>query len=175
MRSEIEPKYTRDFLHSDQLLYLCNYRKRVLLNLAVNFMLILVFPFILISNRSMDQESTSLLVAAFDIGTTYSGYAFSFMDRPLQVITNQTWIAGGANVISLKAPTCILIDPNEKLHSFGFEAEDKYITLVEDEEQEGWRFFRNFKMSLYRNTVNSVFFIPFFYCEQNVSPLKKRW
>ena len=30
------------------------------------------------------SESSRLLVAAFDFGTTYSGYAFSFRNEPLK-------------------------------------------------------------------------------------------
>ncbi|XP_069130064.1 heat shock 70 kDa protein 12B-like [Argopecten irradians] len=95
-----------------------------------------------------------LLVAAIDFGTTYSGYAFSFLHEykrdPLKVSSND-WAVGSGGLMSLKTSTCLLFKPNEDFHSFGFEAEDKYSDLALDGEQEGWRYFRRFKMKLYEN------------------------
>ncbi|XP_052778666.1 heat shock 70 kDa protein 12B-like [Mya arenaria] len=91
-----------------------------------------------------------LLVTAFDFGTTYSGYAFSFQDDRLKVQTNQTWYSGGTGkMISLK--TSVLLNPEGELDSFGFEAEDNYASKTEDDEHEGWRLFRRFKMVLHNN------------------------
>ncbi|XP_060066317.1 heat shock 70 kDa protein 12A-like [Ylistrum balloti] len=95
-----------------------------------------------------------LVVAAIDFGTTYSGYAYSFRDdirkTPLKIYTNQQWTDPETNLTTFKTPTSILFDNNRKFKSFGFAAESDYKDLIEDEEQEGWRFFRRFKMSLYR-------------------------
>ncbi|OWF40770.1 heat shock 70 kDa protein 12B-like [Mizuhopecten yessoensis] len=95
-----------------------------------------------------------LLVAAIDFGTTYSGYAFSFLHDyqrdPLKISANN-WTAGSGGLISLKTSTCVLFKPNGDFHSFGFEAEDKYSDLSLDREQEGWYYFRRFKMKLYEN------------------------
>ncbi|XP_052819966.1 heat shock 70 kDa protein 12A-like [Mya arenaria] len=95
-----------------------------------------------------------LLVAAFDFGTTYSGYAFSFRDDPNKIQTNQSWYAGGgaSRLVSLKTPTSVLLTPEGEFDKFGFEAEDKYATLAEDNEHHGWRLFRRFKMVLHNNT-----------------------
>lgn len=95
----------------------------------------------------------SLIVAAFDFGTTFSGYAFSFNGDPLKIVTNQSWVAGSEQLISLKTPTCLLVDPEGNFHSFGFEAENKYAFLADDGEHIGWRFFRRFKMLLHNNKV----------------------
>ncbi|KAL4239421.1 Heat shock 70 kDa protein 12A [Mactra antiquata] len=97
----------------------------------------------------MKSHCTRLLVAAMDFGTTYSGYAFSFRDKPLDIQTNPNWHAGSEKLISLKNPTCVLLKPNKEFHSFGFEAENKYGDLAEDDEHHGWYFFRRFKMALY--------------------------
>ena len=94
-----------------------------------------------------------LVVVAFDFGTTFSGYAFSFRDDPLKVQTNGNWIAGSEKLISLKTPTCVLVDPNNDFHSFGFEAENKYTALAEEDELSGWKFFKQFKMILHSNKV----------------------
>ncbi|XP_045185047.2 heat shock 70 kDa protein 12A-like [Mercenaria mercenaria] len=95
--------------------------------------------------------SSHLLVAAFDFGTIYSGYAFSFRDNPLKVQTNQGWNAGSEKLISLKTPTCVLLNNKGEFHSFGFEAENKYASLAEDDEHHGWMLFRRFKMLLHNN------------------------
>lgn len=102
-------------------------------------------------------SSSYLLVAAFDFGTTYSGYAFSFKDRPLNIITNQTWVAGSEKLVSLKTPTCLLLDDKENFHSFGYVAENKYADLAADDKHHNWRFFSRFKMTLYDNKVNRCF------------------
>ncbi|XP_053396353.1 heat shock 70 kDa protein 12B-like [Mercenaria mercenaria] len=94
--------------------------------------------------------SFALLVAAIDFGTTFSGWGFSFRhefeSEPTKVFT-KPWPGGR---LSLKGPTCILIEPDGlTLHSFGYEAENKYADLVANEEPEKWFFFQRFKMQLY--------------------------
>ncbi|VDH95526.1 Hypothetical predicted protein [Mytilus galloprovincialis] len=94
---------------------------------------------------AVPQDST--LVVAIDIGTTYSGYAFSFghqyKSKPLN-ITSHSWPDGP----SYKTPTCVLLTSEKKFHSFGREAENKYISLAENEEHEDWYFVTRFKMLL---------------------------
>ncbi|XP_052780460.1 heat shock 70 kDa protein 12A-like [Mya arenaria] len=98
------------------------------------------------------KTQSHLLVAAFDFGTTYSGYAFSFRNDPLRVQTNGTWYSGGAGkLISLKTPTSVLLSPEGEFNSFGFQAEDRYAIKAEDDKHHGWRLFRRFKMVLHNN------------------------
>ncbi|XP_021364052.1 heat shock 70 kDa protein 12A-like [Mizuhopecten yessoensis] len=111
----------------------------------------------------MEQESPRkdrLLVAAIDFGSTYSGYAFSFLSEyeedPEKIHTNLNWIAGGS-LASVKTATSVLLDPDKKLLRFGYEAEDRYNQIVEESEDddigertyERYYYFRQFKMSLY--------------------------
>ncbi|KAH3774354.1 heat shock 70 kDa protein 12B-like [Dreissena polymorpha] len=91
--------------------------------------------------------SSHLIVAAFDFGTTYSGYAFSFKEDPSKVQTNSNWYAG--NLVSLKTSTTVLLTPDGAFHSFGFDAEDQYSNLSIDKNHQGWRLFRRFKMVLH--------------------------
>ncbi|XP_060064371.1 heat shock 70 kDa protein 12B-like [Ylistrum balloti] len=102
----------------------------------------------------MASSGQHLLVAAIDFGTTYSGYAFSFIHDferdPLKISAN-SWAAGSGGLMSLKTSTCVLFKPNGDFHSFGFEAEDKYSDLALDQKQNGWYYFRRFKMKLYEN------------------------
>ncbi|XP_076084466.1 heat shock 70 kDa protein 12A-like [Mytilus galloprovincialis] len=103
----------------------------------------------------MAQRQDHLLVAAIDFGTTYSGYAFSTKDAfktdPLKIYANQAWNAGGRQLLSLKTPTCILLNPDKQFDSFGYEAENKYADLVMEEEHEDYYYFHRFKMSLHNN------------------------
>ncbi|XP_069110383.1 heat shock 70 kDa protein 12B-like, partial [Argopecten irradians] len=98
------------------------------------------------------KDTPYTLVAAIDLVTTYSGYAFSskcdYTKSPLNVHT-VTWKAGSGDLTSMKTSTCIPFNPDETFDSFGFEAEDKYARLIDENSHHDWYFFRRFKMSLY--------------------------
>ncbi|KAL4220593.1 hypothetical protein ACF0H5_020990 [Mactra antiquata] len=99
---------------------------------------------------------TKLLVASIDFGTTYSGFAISFMhdyndenpkvDVPL-------WKHGETSG-TLKTTTCVLLDQKYKFHSFGYDAEEKYAELAGDNKHKNWHLFRRFKMHLFQDKVN---------------------
>lgn len=101
------------------------------------------------------QEADNyLLVAAIDFGTTYSGYAYStrqnFAGNRLQIVANQVWNAGAKQLLSLKTPTCILLNKkDQELVSFGYEAENAYAEIVENSEEDDYYYFQQFKMVLY--------------------------
>ncbi|KAL3831483.1 hypothetical protein ACJMK2_023224 [Sinanodonta woodiana] len=104
--------------------------------------------------KTASSTPTKLVVAAIDFGTTYSGYASSFLsdfkNDPLKIYTNTAWNSGGGEgLVTDKTPTTILFDPNGDFHSFGYEAEDKYTELAEDDEHEDWYYFSRFKMKLH--------------------------
>lgn len=100
-----------------------------------------------------------LLVAAIDFGTTFSGYAFStrhdFSSDPQKMSLVQ-WAGGVAGLVSPKTSTCVLFHPDGRFHSFGYEAEDKYLDLGMDNEQDDWYLFRRFKMKLYEASVSTI-------------------
>lgn len=102
-----------------------------------------------------DLIKNPLLVVAIDFGTTYSGYAFQFKhdysrENPTHKISApQTWNDGKNQVASMKTPTCLLIDKDGKIDSFGYEAERKFCEFYEDEEHKEWYFFKRFKMKLH--------------------------
>ena len=102
------------------------------------------------------SKMSSLLVAAIDFGTTFSGYAFSFLHDykrdPLKISTN-SWTAGVGQLMTLKTSTCVLFDAAGKFHSFGFGAEEKYSNLALDDNHHDWYYFRRFKMMLYDKKV----------------------
>ncbi|OWF39272.1 heat shock 70 kDa protein 12A-like [Mizuhopecten yessoensis] len=98
--------------------------------------------------------STHLFVAAIDFGTTYSGYAFSakddFRKEPLKINAN-VWNAGARSLMSHKAPTALLLNPDKTFNSFGYEAENNFSQLAEEGEHKDYYFFHRFKMFLYNN------------------------
>ncbi|OWF52450.1 heat shock 70 kDa protein 12A-like [Mizuhopecten yessoensis] len=102
------------------------------------------------------KDTPYILVAAIDFGTTFSGYAFStqyeYKRSPLKV-SNMNWTAASGNLLSLKTSTCILFKPDGSFHSFGFDAEDKYADLLDQQKHQSWYFFRRFKMSLYEQDI----------------------
>ena len=110
---------------------------------------------------------SSLLVAAIDFGSTFSGYAFSFLHDykrdPLKISTN-SWSAGVGQLMTAKTSTCVLFDSAQKFHSFGFEAEEKYSNLALDDKHHDWYYFRRFKMMLYDKMVQYLFFLEFIEC-----------
>ncbi|XP_045204106.2 heat shock 70 kDa protein 12A-like [Mercenaria mercenaria] len=102
-------------------------------------------------SRISGDSQPSILVAAIDFGTTFSGWAFSFRHEfesdPIKVSAKQ-WTGG--QLVSSKGPTCVLIKPDGKtLHSFAYDAETKYAELAEENKHKDWYFFRRFKMMLF--------------------------
>lgn len=97
----------------------------------------------------------ALMVVAIDFGTSYSGYAFStrndFQRDPLKIHANQAWNSGKKQLLSLKTPTCLLLDKKREIVSFGYEAEDAYAELVLDDKHHDYYFFERFKMKLFQN------------------------
>ena len=92
-----------------------------------------------------------VISAAIDFGTAYSGYAFSLRTDPSKIYTNKGWNAD--KLLTYKTPTCVLLNSRKQFDSFGYEAENKYVDLAEDETHEGWFLFRRFKMILHNNEV----------------------
>ncbi|XP_061181981.1 heat shock 70 kDa protein 12A-like [Saccostrea echinata] len=110
-----------------------------------------------ISKLNTPSKPQHLFVAAIDFGTTYSGYAFSSTAEWEKVHTNR-W--RGDKLTSPKAPTVVLLNPDQSFNSFGYTAEKAYSELVnegpEDPEKPTYKdyyYFQNFKMKLH-NTKN---------------------
>ncbi|ELU03485.1 hypothetical protein CAPTEDRAFT_43069, partial [Capitella teleta] len=86
------------------------------------------------------------LSAALDIGTTFSGYAYSFKGHERDIEGCKNW---GANmsVSNHKTPTAVLVNKDGKLEAFGYEAQERYKSLEEDEIQM-YSLYERFKMQL---------------------------
>ncbi|XP_062620266.1 heat shock 70 kDa protein 12B-like [Saccostrea cucullata] len=112
--------------------------------------------------RTWDKENMPStrkpLVAAIDLGTTYSGYAFSYKHEyendPLKV-SFCNWAAGSRSLSTLNTPTCVLFNKDRVFDSFVYEAENKYSELAEEEEHEEWYYFKRFKMSIFNRQASS--------------------
>ncbi|XP_062571659.1 uncharacterized protein LOC134233692 [Saccostrea cucullata] len=89
-----------------------------------------------------------LLVAAIDFGTTYSGYAFSWKEKPQKIYT-QTYKS--PEKLSEKEPTVLLLDKSEQIVAFGQEAMLKYKELCEEGHHHDYFYFSHFKMNLHRD------------------------
>ncbi|XP_045193513.2 heat shock 70 kDa protein 12A-like isoform X2 [Mercenaria mercenaria] len=96
------------------------------------------------------METKHLVVGAIDIGTTYSGWAFSFVhdfERDPTKATLKNWDCYLLD--TKKTPTCLLIKPDRKtLKDFGYAAEDRYIRLTDDGKQNNYYYFKRFKTNL---------------------------
>ncbi|XP_060574862.1 heat shock 70 kDa protein 12B-like isoform X2 [Ruditapes philippinarum] len=97
------------------------------------------------------MATRDLLVGAIDFGTTYSGWAFSFLHDfqadPTKATVKQ-WFSSGT-LVTEKAPTCLLIKSDGKtLEAFGYDAENQYRELADNEMHEKYYYFRRFKMAL---------------------------
>ena len=93
-----------------------------------------------------------MAVIAIDFGTTFSGYAFSMKSNKNDIIMNKNWGAD-AGFRGYKTPTTILLRPDGSTHSFGFQAENEFTDLDEDERKEGYLLFQRFKMELFSHKV----------------------
>ncbi|XP_053373540.1 heat shock 70 kDa protein 12A-like [Mercenaria mercenaria] len=89
--------------------------------------------------------------AAIDLGTTFSGYAFAFRDEPYRVYASTWHSKTTAYLVANKAPTTVLLRPDKQFYAFGLDAEEKYSELTDEEAHQGWYYFQNFKMELYRH------------------------
>ena len=99
------------------------------------------------ADKSLKLDDSYLLVAAIDIGTTSTGYAFSFKETPTNIIMNKNWLS---SVSSAKTSTVVLTNPDGSFNRFGYEAEDEYLG---HEPEEGYQLYRCFKMVLYNLQV----------------------
>ncbi|OWF39789.1 Heat shock 70 kDa protein 12B [Mizuhopecten yessoensis] len=110
------------------------------------------------TRRRSSSGTDKPIVAAIDFGTTYSGYAFTFRSEyeksaGAREIFSNRWSSNVGALLSAKAPTTALFDPEMTFHSFGYEAEEKYADLIQEKQQKEWHCFRRFKMKLHDRLI----------------------
>ncbi|XP_052795200.1 heat shock 70 kDa protein 12A-like [Mya arenaria] len=107
--------------------------------------------FRLASNRT--KAKNTIVTAAIDFGTTYTGYAFSFKHEfkkdPLKINANE-WRNVDQGQMKCKTPTCLLLNADRSLNSFGHEAKLQYKEICLDKKEDKYYFFWNFKMTLHQ-------------------------
>lgn len=94
------------------------------------------------------------IVVAFDIGTSYSGYAYSDKKEiKTNSVTLNEWTGNLPIDSKAKAPSTILCNEDKTFHSFGHDAEKFYAEQASHKAHTKWYRFRNFKMALYHEKV----------------------
>ncbi|XP_048778237.1 uncharacterized protein LOC125681969 isoform X2 [Ostrea edulis] len=94
-----------------------------------------------------EKKNSWPVVAALDFGTTYSGFAFSDKDNPLDIVAGK-WNSSDL-LESPKIPTSLLLGASGELVAFGYEAEKRFRELVEEDQNQDFRFFNRLKMELH--------------------------
>lgn len=97
----------------------------------------------------MTEFSNSLFVVGIDIGSEYSECAFSSCQDIRWDLRKSV-----ARFNSWKCPTAILLDRNEDIVAFGYDAEKKFIELLDDDEHDNYYYFKCF-----RNDLDQVFLL----------------
>ncbi|XP_043196394.1 heat shock 70 kDa protein 12A-like [Amphibalanus amphitrite] len=95
------------------------------------------------------------VVVAIDFGTTYSGYAFSFVSSPGAIHVMRRAAGGDPGLNNQKTPTALLLSPEAEFSAFGFAARDAYHDL-EPRQAAEWLYFDKFKLSLHTDASLGV-------------------
>lgn len=100
----------------------------------------------------LNSLQSYVAVAAIDFGTTYSGYAYAFTRDPENIHLMNQRMVGHRSGYGVQQPTVLLLNGRGEFHSFGYEAQEFYHDL--DEEESGrWLYFEKFKMELHSRQV----------------------
>jgi molecular chaperone DnaK (HSP70) len=89
-------------------------------------------------------------VVAIDLGTTSSGYAFSFQNDKTHIFMNRNW-GDELSCQSHKTPTSVLTGPKDEFVAFGYDAIAMYRNFV-GEEKNDYNLFKHFKMILHKSS-----------------------
>ena len=102
-------------------------------------------------DKTRETVDDYAFVAAIDLGTAFSGYAYSSKNNPTNVRWNKNWGAE-YGCSSFKTPTCVLFDGDGEFKSFGYDAQEEHSFLSTEESME-YFYFDRFKMLLHDNSV----------------------
>ena len=99
-------------------------------------------------------KTSYVAVVAIDFGTTYSGYAFSFIKdhEKDSIFMNREWM-NEHGIRTSKTPTSLLLKPDQSFDSFGYKAVEKYAQLQDQSSEQRYYFFQHFKMVLHNDEV----------------------
>lgn len=100
------------------------------------------------------------IVVALDVGTSYSGYAYSDKKEiKREDINLNEWSGNFTHDKKAKCPTVVMLNEDKSFNSFGYKAEDFYAKMVKDKTHLKYYRFRDFKMKLYHEKV--IIYCPF--------------
>ena len=94
-----------------------------------------------------------MVVVAVDLGTTHSGYAFSFSRDPGSVYVMSRWAGQEPGLLNHKTLSALLLTPDARFHSFGLAARNHFHNLLPIEARH-WLYFERFKMTLHHCKVS---------------------
>jgi len=101
------------------------------------------------------KKEDKMVSAAIHIGTERSWYSFSFRKYPQQIFEYDSW-NNNRGLVKQYTPTSILLNPETQFDSFGYDAEEKYFNLTEENKHHGWLLFHNFATAFYKLEVKSI-------------------
>lgn len=111
-----------------------------------------------LKNLLFGKERPFLATVGIDLGTTHSGFAFSFNDNEGEdtIFVNPKWKSDLGYQTS-KTPSCLLLKPDLTFDSFGYKAAERY-AYVKDvfNTWKKFLFFENLKISLDEGEVCSL-------------------
>ncbi|XP_045203891.2 heat shock 70 kDa protein 12A-like [Mercenaria mercenaria] len=95
------------------------------------------------------MADSKLIYAAIDLGTSFSGWAYSTKTDPEKIYVRK-WYPHYSSIATQKTPTCALIRPDgSSLECFGYDAQRKFEELANDKCHENYYYFNDFKTKLY--------------------------
>lgn len=108
------------------------------------------------TEQTSDHPSTYKcnIVVALDIGTSYSGYAYSDKKEiKREDINLNEWSGNFSHDKKAKCPTVVMLNEDKIFDSFGYKAEEHYAKMVKKKTHLKCYRFRDFKMKLYNEKV----------------------
>lgn len=133
---------------------LCTVTIRFVLQLDT-FSSIIAKPQTTVHDASKQPAGNKIVVVAIDVGTTYSGYAFSYRSSPKEVFVNN-WISHAGDGLSYKAPSSILLNKTYNFVAFGYDAEKKFSEIVQNRNKDNFFFVKDFKTQLANDQVHKT-------------------
>ncbi|CAC5399258.1 unnamed protein product [Mytilus coruscus] len=104
----------------------------------------------------MTDLGKSIFVVGIDIGSEYSGYAISSVfDIKCDPPKFDVAFCHTAKLITSKCQTAILLNGNEEMVAFGYQAESRFTELLEFGEHHDYYYFKNFRNDLHQREAGN--------------------
>ena len=94
------------------------------------------------------------MCAALDIGTTFSSFAYSYVENKDDIKGCEEW-GSNLGILNPKAPTTVLVDERKNFVSFGYEAQEEYLAM-DEETAKKHSLFECFKLNLMEGEVSCL-------------------